>query len=46
MDNILVFGHNFFPAIDGGARLLGLIALEEKKKGKNLRHNKKREKKK
>ena len=30
---ILIFSHNFPPAIDGGSRLLSLIALEEKKKG-------------
>ena len=34
---VLIFAHNFPPAIDGGAKLLGLIALRERKRGNKVR---------
>lgn len=33
---ILLFAHNFPPALDGGARLLSLIAEKEKRKGREV----------
>jgi len=34
---VLIFAHNFPPAIDGGAKLLSSIALGEKKRGNEVR---------
>lgn len=33
---VLIFAHNFPPATDGGAKLLSLIALEQKRRGERV----------